>query len=650
MKTLSKGKWLFLTIASAGFLVGCGEEDYSGELAVQHQKLLPLTCTIVLGGGGNSQTISHTFDTLTPYSVNTSSAWDFIRTTSGPCSFTVYNNTSQGGRNVTLGTDISVRIRAGEDGVRNKDSGNGETWKVRSVKIMPQNDTDCHVNIGASGVRMNYYPGEYEHIPAMDRLTYFVGGNCDGKIWNADYFGNTDQYNRFKAIHTNATTVTEGWSRSVYDPGFLVRSMKINNWENTNCVSTTDINLDFGRCLPGHTLSTSIFTTSETADQDRDGLLDYQEDLLANAFRPVVLNHSTEDATNANVYSDYLGNLVTEPVVTFQVRKVPNYPDLLDVIYMQLWRHDFWNCFSCGGCHGHEGDSQWQRIILRTPSTGSLHGRYWYVYSTDSRNKIFSSSTLNTNTSVQSDYNENILDPSALKVYNDNFNISDLVLKERIKEQERIELDELRSSGEIYNESSDLDNSTDFEYTNMAAIDKDKYIPSDPYTDIIMVNDGQTEYYDEFTWEQGDTFLRAPFFERLSTESTSIARHVVYYYSKGKHHTYQDGGWSGQPDKNTDCSLFVTAYTDGRGEQQSTYFGKRAVNLRSPEGKGDRFNFNNAGSRNYHTGFMNDLTNYSFSGKYVWSDTNFYSSEASPVCHAFTCADNYSFNCAFDEN
>ena len=121
-------------LSFAVFLFGCSELDSVPELVETRHALK--TCTIVLGGGGKSQTISPSFSgTSGNYTVNTSKAWDFVRSTSGDCTFTIYNDANQRGRYVTLGTNLDKRIRAGEDGIRYKDDGGGDTWRVRSVKI-----------------------------------------------------------------------------------------------------------------------------------------------------------------------------------------------------------------------------------------------------------------------------------------------------------------------------------------------------------------------------------------------------------------------------------------------------------------------------------------------------------------------------------
>ncbi len=85
-------------------------------------------CQIVVGGGGKSEYIDVYLNPNGQYIKNTKKAWDFIRKTTGPCKFTIYNGKNLGGKHVTLGTDLHKRIRAGLDGVRYKDSGGGDTW------------------------------------------------------------------------------------------------------------------------------------------------------------------------------------------------------------------------------------------------------------------------------------------------------------------------------------------------------------------------------------------------------------------------------------------------------------------------------------------------------------------------------------------
>lgn len=621
-------------VVSACMVSACmdGEEFMDpNDLSVTKDALYA-TCTIVVGGGGNSQTITHTFTSSGSYSVNTSSAWDFIRSTSGNCKFTVYNDTNLSGRYVTLGTGLSTRIRAGENGIRYKDDGGDGTWKIRSIKIEPYTSTSCYLNIGGNGVRMNYYPGEYNQVPAMDRMTYFLGGNCDGKIWNEFSFGQNDYYNRFKSIHTNTTSASTGSNLPVYDPGYRVRSMKINDLGSTNCTTLSTYNMDYGRCLPYVYLSESIFTSNSNNDLDQDGLHDYYEDILADKFRPIVLNHSTEDATREAAYTDYLGNTVIEPVTVFQVRKVYGYPEFLDIIYMQLWERDVQNTTFC---YGHQGDSEWSRIVLRTipNSSNSLYGKYWYVYSTNKENKLFNpyySNTSNTSSTTT-----------------ENSEIDEQLLYDTVEEQEENE----RIMLSDYIDNADGSDLMETPYDILPAYEKDfdkesHRDPSENGCNNTRVNAGSTDY-PEFKWRQGDTLLRAPAFETASGDSSTTANHVIYYYSKGKHHEYQDGGWSGAADKK--CAN-ITAYTNGRGELHNPPYPKRALNIRSKSNNGDQYHYTNVGSRNHYTGFTNSLENLGFPGYKVWEDRCFKSPDTKSVNRSFFCSNNANRACCLEND
>ena len=165
-------------------LCGCSEQDSVSDL-VETQHALK-TCTIVLGGGGKSQTISPAFDSSSgSYTVNTSKAWDFIRSTSGDCTL----------------------------------------------------------------------------VPAMDRISYFGGGNCDAKAWNGFSYGANDSDNRYVGLRTNALNSTQASSRAVFDPGFRERSLTVRDWGTSNCTSATNLNRDYGRCLPSIMLN-SFYTAN----------------------------------------------------------------------------------------------------------------------------------------------------------------------------------------------------------------------------------------------------------------------------------------------------------------------------------------------------------------------------------------------------
>ncbi len=472
-----------------------------------------MECVIVIGGEGESHRYGDHLNLGESLRFDNVPISDFIRSTSGPCTFTVYNSAGFGGRWVTLGSDLTERIRAGLDGVSRRKGGGGDTWRIRSLMIQRVNTT-CRLRIGGGGVRMTYFPGNYPQVPAMDRIGEFLGGDCTADIWSDVNFGDSDTYNRFKSLNTS------GPRQQAYDPGYRVRSMKIMDGRSI----CPDFTRDTGRCLPQTLLDRSLYVNSAQADQDTDGLDDELENQLATAFRPIYVNHSTEDATRTGIYRTSSDQSVIEPATLFQVS--PQGDSEISIRFMKLWRYDIYNTLGCGG---HEGDSQPHQLYLKTtPPEHSLHGRLWYVY------RVLGG--------VEGDLN----------------------------------------------------------------------------------------------WTAGNGALRGPRFQRWPGEpdKAGIASHLVIYFSKGKHHEYVDGGWSGQTDK--EC-WNITAYTDGRGHLHRPPLPKRLAIIHAPSGRGDRFGFTNVGTVQYP--FFDDLGPYGFSGQRVWSGKTFYSNNAQPVCRVFSCCE-----------
>jgi|GEM_PF-2461726 len=620
-------KPLILALASCWLLQlpGCIESDLSDDFASTQQALQPL-CRIAVGGGGQTEYIDLYANQPSVLLVNTSANWDFIRSTSGPCHFTVYNNVDGAGtRYVNLGTDLNMRIRAGEDGVRYKDDGGGETWRIRSVRIVRFfNNLDCHLRIGGNEVRMTYYPGSYAKTPAMDRMNYFVGGNCEAKLWNDIAYGVLDPNNRFAAIQTNATNVTEGETRPVFDPYFRVRSMIITHWGNHHCTPNSP-NYDFGRCLPIHTLPRSIYETDPLLDRDGDGLNDQLENELAEAFRPIAVNDSAEHATRVNVYTTVDGNSVIEPVVAYQVRQSNIDEGAITIVYMKLWREDK-NPSFLEGCGEHPGDTQRTTLHLKTPIGTSDAGKVWWLYSTYVDLASARHTAPNTNGT------EERVDAA----------VSNEVLpSESIEVQELRERQELLDSGIIYEFYDDSDLIL-FEASSQIE-------PSASEKDADKVPTATRASTDEFNWEQGDIKLRKPHFERLNTEPTSIVpKHLVIYFTKGKHHEFQDGWWAGQRDPGC-WSPLAKAWINSRGENANPPLPKRPLELRSPVGWGDLWDYNNVGSRDKFSGFMDALDNFGFSGKRIWQDACFYDPEAKAPNRAFYCSNNVDKRCCLED-
>lgn len=473
-------------------------------------------CAIRVGESGKTWTYSKKLALGQVAEWPSNKAASFIRSTSGPCHITIYNKENFKGRRVTLGSNLNGRIRAGLDGIRYKDSGGGETWRIRSIKIK-RVDTTCRLRIGGNGIRMDYYVGNIPSVPAMDRISWFLGGDGSAKIWNDVSFGLNDKNNRFKALHPS------GQRSGSYDPGFRVRSIKIHK-ESGKCPSYAK---DRGRCLPQTILKRSIYSVRGKQDLDEDGLVDAFENQLATAFRPIYVNHSTENATRVNAYTTVTGKSVIEPVTIFQVHPVKPGEIVIRFMKLFLWdRQDTWTC------PGHKGDSQAHEIYLLTTPLGgdSLYGRFWYLYKT---------------------------------------------------------------------------------------------------TDGIE---------NDLRWQKGDGSIRGVTFEKWPGERNvaGTANHEVIYFTKGKHHEYADGGWSGQTDKR--CG-YVKAHIDSRGQLHNPSLPKRIAIIRSPRGKGDRFDFNNVGrgksTKDRKFRFFDDLTPFGFPGKRVWSGKIFYTTKAGPVNRRF---------------
>ena len=179
-------------------------------------------CSIVLGGGGESETYG-TYLAKKKGEVSLTipyvRAREFIRSTSGPCYFVLWNHSDEKGRHVVLGTDLSRKIRAGEDGVENRTHGGGETWRVRSLSIVMNlswpGKPDCTLRIGGNGVRMTYF-SSHQSVPAMNRISRFSGEGCKASLHSSPL----QSYNRGKR-KTIDTFPDDG---TAYDPGFRVRS------------------------------------------------------------------------------------------------------------------------------------------------------------------------------------------------------------------------------------------------------------------------------------------------------------------------------------------------------------------------------------------------------------------------------------------
>lgn len=140
-------------------------------------------CQIVLGESGNSWTYSSA-QTSVP-------AASFIRSTSTGCMWEVFNHSNYVGPMVIIGAYLTERIRAGTDGVEKKDSGGGDTWRIRSIRPIPT--FGCSIRIGGNGIRMTYdVASAIPAMPGMDKIDWY---NCaeDLILFNHSNFGSPNR-------------------------------------------------------------------------------------------------------------------------------------------------------------------------------------------------------------------------------------------------------------------------------------------------------------------------------------------------------------------------------------------------------------------------------------------------------------------------
>ncbi|MCB9148111.1 MAG: hypothetical protein H6641_05070 [Caldilineaceae bacterium] len=177
------------------------------------------SCEIRIGRDGKTWRFSGDVDDLQQRLLFSDvPASDFIRSTRGPCTFDIFNKTNYGGRHVTLGTDLSKKIRAGTGGV----DGSGDTWRIRSIIITKVTDKQCKIRIGGNGVRMTYYSSRanaavLSETPAMNRISYIKGSGCKAILYNSSFSSGRIKEKR-------------AFNGPNYDPGFRVRSFSLDSF------------------------------------------------------------------------------------------------------------------------------------------------------------------------------------------------------------------------------------------------------------------------------------------------------------------------------------------------------------------------------------------------------------------------------------
>lgn len=500
----------------------------------------------------------------------------YVTATEGPCHFEIFDHAHYQGKRVILGTDLNHKIRGGINGVRHWDSDRSGTWKIGSLRFLPMRETGCRLTMSdfySGHIKMTYFASA-DRIPNFSHVLALEDGaltdDCRARVYDeAEFNANeTDKDNVYAdlvparpehgyALVHDGQNESDGFAQDVYeavvDSSVLWHAASVKIWNDGGECTTHARDRGrgvIGRCLPQIDLGRSLYGDDvqhddedggdvppvdaipvlmadgmvpmarpnlpeiEFPDADHDGMGDFLENVLAEAFKPIYINHSTENATRVDAYLTHDGEWVTEPVTLFQVHPVLDEngrPDsgLIRIQFMKLWDEDVYGDDYCGG---HLGDSQRNNLYLRTVALPDPRfGKLWWVVET---------------------------------------------------------------SGGIRG---------------------------------------------DLAWRQGQNELRAPIFERLRPDEP-MGRHMLIYFSKGKHHEYSDTGFSGRTDKH--CSN-INAYVNAHGQKrcylaadgEEICLAKRAAELRSPSGEGDAYGLNNVGNSAYP--FINDLESFGFEQKLI---------------------------------
>ncbi len=199
-------------------------------------------------------------------------ASSFVRSTEGPCIFTVYNAYGFEGRFVIIGTDLKSQIRIGTGAflhreetetrdpfndaikdlnprVRNNTEpyrenpeaylsayralegviDGGTTWKARSV-IIERVSTDCSIRLGddsksdSSGLIYYGKKGDvFNSIPAMDFIKE-ISEDCKFRVYNGTGFRTLDDLKESKTYNTSYSKSKDSKGKTI---GYNVRSLKI---------------------------------------------------------------------------------------------------------------------------------------------------------------------------------------------------------------------------------------------------------------------------------------------------------------------------------------------------------------------------------------------------------------------------------------
>lgn len=147
---------------------------------------LAVPCSISLGGGGRTETISRNISRVTTIPV-TVAGWPFLRRTSGLCHFRL-NTNSANGNYYFFGSNINRRIRFGRKG------GNDKGWGIRAIGYIPQPasvtfipvNTSCGIILGDNKRSQTFWGTPGTVIDGINGWSFIrkTWGRCRFTVYN----------------------------------------------------------------------------------------------------------------------------------------------------------------------------------------------------------------------------------------------------------------------------------------------------------------------------------------------------------------------------------------------------------------------------------------------------------------------------------
>ncbi len=145
-----------------------------------------VTCSISVGGGGKTETVSRNVSRITTIPFNVS-GWDFLRSTSGLCHFKL-NTDYSGNYYLLYGSGITQRIRFGRDG------GHDKGWGLQAVGYIPQPvsvtlipaNTSCGIILGDNGRSQTFWGSPGTVIDKVTGWSFIrkTWGGCRFTVYN----------------------------------------------------------------------------------------------------------------------------------------------------------------------------------------------------------------------------------------------------------------------------------------------------------------------------------------------------------------------------------------------------------------------------------------------------------------------------------